>query len=159
MTPKEFLSLRKGRYYPFRITTYPKVKKAFRDIGLTKVTYTVARVGIQYKNLLQTREQFLGDKASDKNLTPETDGLPWGKYATDEYGDGAYPFIIENKGFLYGRLYMNMGQTKTYYFDKQGRTVDKQSATDMQYAKKPREAHRGILTNTPHLSGIELIAR
>ena len=130
MNKQEFLNLKKGRFYKMEMTTQPKVYARFKDIGLTKITTTVGRVGIDYKNLKQTRIVH--------GIEANVFELPWGKWIE-------FPYLIENRG-----------QTKARYIDKDGNSVDYKQAIEMLLKSSPQDAPLGIYTRTTKLENLKV---
>lgn len=91
-----FSRFRKGAFYAFRIRRKAKLRSAYKESDLYKVTRTVARVGIPYKN-------------PEGEVENEGNPLPWGTWVK-------YPFLIQHRGKPYVRIYANAGQTRSSWF-------------------------------------------
>lgn len=128
---KDFRRLKRGVYYPFKIVRPAKVRSAYSDLNITKVTKTVGRVGIRYSHLSQTIEEKGGI---------QEDPLQWGEWED-------YPFYIRHKGKRYCRVYANLGQTRSH-FVMDGRIVKKADIQHMLLSSELQEREapsRGIL--------------
>ena len=77
-----------------------KTRKGVNAI-ITKAVRCVGRIGIEYVNLNEVQE-----KREEGTLPSSNAGLPWGQWAE-------YPWLIENKGKYYLRLYNGTSSTTT----------------------------------------------
>lgn len=94
-----------------------RVKKVALDMNIVKRSKIVARLGINYDNISQTKmNRTIG------NAPKENQGLVWGKWEQ-------FPYIIEHKGTKYLRMYANKGQIQNEWFIN-GKQVSKDSLSN-----------------------------
>ena len=100
----------KGQFVGVRFQSEGKPSASFKNFKLRKETHAVVRAGIDYENIAKVK----ADRASgEKDATPN--GLPWGNWFK-------FPYIIENKGAFYIRLYPstnNIPKVKYFVNDKE----------------------------------------
>lgn len=125
------------------IVTHGKVKTlaAYKDQDLTKkVTYKGARIGIDYNNMNQTKQN-----RSTGEIPHVPQSLPWGTWLD-------FPKLIEHKGTHYLRFYAQKSKVVSEYY-LNGKKVDKKEIDHM----LPKKSNRNLgdqLTLTTKLENI-----
>lgn len=96
MNGDEFIALvknKKGQFLPLKWKRKVPTSSKYKDIVLEKETSAIIRTGITYDNISNVKE-----KRENGELPAENAGLPWGAWKH-------FPYVIENKGKEYARLY------------------------------------------------------
>ena len=122
----------------FRSTKTPA--KAFKGTVLEKVTAGTFRAGINFANLSSVKE---GIATGERG---EVQSLPWGNWVK-------FPYLIENKGETYIRLYPTNGCKVSSTFFVNGKEVSKEefnsflTPSDAKPSDKPLECFTIKATN------------
>tara|TARA_S200002703_G_scaffold92415_1_gene79890 strand:- start:58 stop:549 length:492 start_codon:yes stop_codon:yes gene_type:complete len=129
------------------IETFAKVKslKAFSHLNIEKkVTYTNARMGMNYDNISETK-----DLRNSGEIPSENEGLKWGTWLN-------FPYTIchtDKKGEYneYLRFYANTNKLKVVYFVN-GIETSKEEVLPM--LPKKSKSDREVLTLSPKISSV-----
>ena len=98
----------KGAFTKIEHKTIKKPLAAHKDAFIEKYTKTVIRMGISYQNMKQNQNRITGP-------------LPWGQWVA-----GYENYLIEHKGSLYLRLYMDDVHSATTIWYLNGKETTKE---------------------------------
>lgn len=133
-----------GQFTGFLWVRPMKTRKGVSS-NIVKIVRCVGRVGLSYDNRAAVQEARASGELPATNA-----GLPWGKWLL-------FPYLIENKGNLYVRIYPVPGRAPKVIYKMDGKIVKKSDIAHLCYASEFSEVREDIGCMTLGVSALRVV--